>query len=209
MTWSALHTEVSRSCPDNRVRTGWTTVKYRTMGADPDNRRAVSVLALGAVLFGSLTDERTPSAVLDRHVEAGGTFVDTSDDYAFWVDGGQGGHGEDLLGRWRATWVPTPLRRTDRPSSTRDWMAWRTVGRDRPRRTDGSTSSPSRSPGESTPPATAASHCWTSWWWSGPGLVRSRANRTAASPEAARSHGVLSLPARTVGLCMYIRTCVQ
>ncbi|MEU0034260.1 aldo/keto reductase [Streptomyces sp. NPDC006333] len=76
-------------------------MKYRSIGADPDNRREVSVLALGAMLFGSVTDEKTSFAVLDRYVEAGGNFIDTSDNYAFWVDGGQGGQSEELLGRWR------------------------------------------------------------------------------------------------------------
>ncbi|GII00093.1 aldo/keto reductase [Planobispora takensis] len=76
-------------------------MKYRTIGADPKTRREVSVLALGAMLFGSVTDEKTSFAILDRYVEAGGTFIDTSDNYAFWVDGGQGGQSEELLGRWR------------------------------------------------------------------------------------------------------------
>ena len=76
-------------------------MKYRTIGTDPTTRRAVSVLALGAMLFGSRTDEKTSFAVLDRYVEAGGNFIDTSDNYAFWVDGGQGGQSEELLGRWR------------------------------------------------------------------------------------------------------------
>ncbi|MFE9021231.1 aldo/keto reductase [Streptomyces sp. NPDC007808] len=76
-------------------------MKYRTIGTDPATRREVSVLALGAMLFGSRTDEETSFAVLDRYVEAGGTFIDTSDNYAFWIDGGQGGQSEELLGRWR------------------------------------------------------------------------------------------------------------
>ncbi|MEV5387235.1 aldo/keto reductase [Streptomyces sp. NPDC052721] len=76
-------------------------MKYRTIGTDPATRRKVSVLALGAMLFGSRTDEKTSFAVLDRYVEAGGTFIDTSDNYAFWEDGGQGGQSEELLGRWR------------------------------------------------------------------------------------------------------------
>ncbi|MFF4121485.1 aldo/keto reductase [Streptomyces sp. NPDC001714] len=76
-------------------------MKYRTIGTDPRTRREVSVLALGAMLFGSRTDEQTSFAVLDRYVEAGGNFVDTSDNYAFWEDGGQGGQSENLLGRWR------------------------------------------------------------------------------------------------------------
>ncbi|MFD4511254.1 aldo/keto reductase [Streptomyces sp. NPDC058457] len=76
-------------------------MKYRTIGTDPNTRRQVSVLALGAMLFGSRTDEQTSFAVLDRYVEAGGNFIDTSDNYAFWEDGGQGGQSEELLGRWR------------------------------------------------------------------------------------------------------------
>ncbi|WP_327342425.1 aldo/keto reductase [Streptomyces europaeiscabiei] len=76
-------------------------MKYRTIGSDPGTRREVSVLALGAMLFGSRTDEETSFAVLDRYVEAGGNFIDTSDNYAFWIDGGQGGQSEELLGQWR------------------------------------------------------------------------------------------------------------
>ncbi|GAA2487052.1 aldo/keto reductase [Streptomyces longisporus] len=76
-------------------------MKYRTIGTDPHTSREVSVLALGAMLFGSRTDEETSFALLDRYVEAGGNFIDTSDNYAFWVDGGQGGQSEELLGRWR------------------------------------------------------------------------------------------------------------
>ncbi|GAA2119683.1 aldo/keto reductase [Streptomyces synnematoformans] len=76
-------------------------MKYRTIGTDPQRRREVSVLSLGAMLFGTATDEETSFAILDRYVEAGGTFVDTSDNYAFWVNGLQGGESESLLGRWR------------------------------------------------------------------------------------------------------------
>jgi aryl-alcohol dehydrogenase-like predicted oxidoreductase len=61
----------------------------------------VSVLSLGAMLMGSRTDEATSFAILDRFVEAGGTFIDTSGNYAFWVNGTQGGESEELLGRWR------------------------------------------------------------------------------------------------------------
>jgi aryl-alcohol dehydrogenase-like predicted oxidoreductase len=76
-------------------------MKYRTIGTDPRTRRAVSVLSLGAMRFGTVTDEPTSFAILDRFVEAGGTFIDTSDNYAFWVHGDQGGQSEELLGRWR------------------------------------------------------------------------------------------------------------
>ncbi|MFD6608704.1 aldo/keto reductase [Micromonospora chalcea] len=76
-------------------------MRYRTIGTDPATRRKVSVLSLGAMLFGTVTDEATSYAILDRYVEAGGTFIDTSDNYAFWQNGGQGGESEELLGRWR------------------------------------------------------------------------------------------------------------
>jgi aryl-alcohol dehydrogenase-like predicted oxidoreductase len=75
-------------------------MKYRTIGADPKTRREVSVLSLGTMHFGTATDEATSFAILDRYVEAGGTFIDTADNYAFWT-GTQGGESEELLGRWR------------------------------------------------------------------------------------------------------------
>src|SRR5256885_6860029 len=76
-------------------------MRYRTIGTDPATQRWVSVLSLGEMLMGSRPDEATSFAVLDRYVEAGGTFIDTSGDYAFWVHGTQGGESEELLGRWR------------------------------------------------------------------------------------------------------------
>jgi aryl-alcohol dehydrogenase-like predicted oxidoreductase len=76
-------------------------MRYRTIGTDPKTRREVSVLALGAHLFGTVTSEAASFAVLDRYAEAGGTFIDTADSYAFWVNGTQGGESEELLGRWR------------------------------------------------------------------------------------------------------------
>jgi aryl-alcohol dehydrogenase-like predicted oxidoreductase len=75
-------------------------MKYRTIGTDRTTRREVSVLGLGTHHFGTATDEATSFAILDRYVEAGGTFIDTADNYAFWV-GTQGGESEELLGRWR------------------------------------------------------------------------------------------------------------
>jgi aryl-alcohol dehydrogenase-like predicted oxidoreductase len=76
-------------------------MKYRMIGAEPATAREVSVLCLGAMLMGSRTEEATSFAILDRFVEAGGTFIDTSGNYAFWVNGTQGGESEELLGRWR------------------------------------------------------------------------------------------------------------
>ncbi|MEV4261238.1 aldo/keto reductase [Kribbella sp. NPDC049584] len=75
-------------------------MRYLTIGNDPARRRRVSQIALGAMLMGTSTDEATSYAILDRYVEAGGTFVDTANNYAFWVNGTQGGESEQLLGRW-------------------------------------------------------------------------------------------------------------
>src|SRR5437660_10105381 len=76
-------------------------MRYRTIGSEPAASRGVSGVARGGVLMGSRTDEATSFAILDRYVEAGGTFIDTSGNYAFWVNGTQGGESEELLGRWR------------------------------------------------------------------------------------------------------------
>jgi len=75
-------------------------MKYRTIGTDPGTRREVSVLSLGTMHFGTASDEATSFAILDRYAEAGGTFIDTADNYGFWT-GTQGGESEELLGRWR------------------------------------------------------------------------------------------------------------
>ncbi|GAA4631802.1 aldo/keto reductase [Actinoallomurus vinaceus] len=63
---------------------------------------AAGSLCLGAMWFGTRTDEKTAFALLDRFVEAGGTLIDTADNYAFWAEGGAGGESETVLGRWLA-----------------------------------------------------------------------------------------------------------
>nr|WP_039937834.1 aldo/keto reductase [Streptomyces himastatinicus] len=60
-------------------------------------------LALGAMLFGTVQDERRSFEILDRFVDAGGVWIDTANCYAFWSDPtGFGGQSETLLGRWLA-----------------------------------------------------------------------------------------------------------
>ena len=60
-------------------------------------------MALGTMLFGTRTDERTAYALLDRYVEAGGRVLDTANCYAFWLsETGHGGQSEALIGRWLA-----------------------------------------------------------------------------------------------------------
>ena len=60
----------------------------------------VSALCLGTMYFGTTTDENTSFQLLDQYVEAGGSFLDTANCYAFWVEGGTGEESERLLGRW-------------------------------------------------------------------------------------------------------------
>ena len=78
-------------------------MRYTTIGNGSPQERTVSVLSLGAMRFGTTTDEATSFAILDRYAEAGGNFIDTSNNYLYFVNGTQGGESEALLGRWRAS----------------------------------------------------------------------------------------------------------
>lgn len=60
----------------------------------------VSALCLGCMFFGTRVDEAASMRLLDRYMEAGGSFLDTANNYALWVPGGRGGESEALLGRW-------------------------------------------------------------------------------------------------------------
>jgi aryl-alcohol dehydrogenase-like predicted oxidoreductase len=77
-------------------------MQHRTIGSGASARR-VSVLSLGAMRFGTTTDEATSFAILDRYVAAGGNFIDTSNNYLYLANGTTGGESEALLGRWRAS----------------------------------------------------------------------------------------------------------
>lgn len=60
----------------------------------------VSALCHGTDHFGSRVDYGTSAGILDRYVAAGGNFLDTSNFYAAWLEGGEGGESEALIGRW-------------------------------------------------------------------------------------------------------------
>lgn len=60
----------------------------------------VSALCLGCMFFGTRVDGETSMGLLDGYTEAGGSFLDTANNYANWVEGGRGGESEELLGRW-------------------------------------------------------------------------------------------------------------
>src|SRR3954466_2258319 len=48
--------------------------------------------------FGCRTDEKTAFTILDRFLDAGGTFLDTANNYGQWH--GEAGESERVLGRW-------------------------------------------------------------------------------------------------------------
>jgi aryl-alcohol dehydrogenase-like predicted oxidoreductase len=58
----------------------------------------VSELCLGTMYFGYRTPEATAFALLDRFYEAGGTFLDTANNYGQWH--GDAGEAERVIGRW-------------------------------------------------------------------------------------------------------------
>lgn len=76
-------------------------MRYRTIG-EGSNAREVSAIALGAMKLGGTVDDDSSFAILDRFVEAGGTFIDTANNYMFWEPGCSPGDSEALIGRWRA-----------------------------------------------------------------------------------------------------------
>ena len=58
-------------------------------------------MALGTMYFGTRVNDQSAFAMLDRYVELGGRWLDTSNNYSFWTsDTGFGGQSEALLGRW-------------------------------------------------------------------------------------------------------------
>ncbi|MFE5913460.1 aldo/keto reductase [Streptomyces wedmorensis] len=73
-------------------------MEYTTLGGPSGPR--VSALCLGTLPFGTRIDEAAAFAVLDRFHEAGGTFIDTANTYAFWEPGATGAESELVIGRW-------------------------------------------------------------------------------------------------------------
>jgi 1-deoxyxylulose-5-phosphate synthase len=62
----------------------------------------VSRLCLGTMTFGLQSDEATGIAVMDKAVEGGVDFFDTSDAYPLGGDLGSRGRTEEIIGRWLA-----------------------------------------------------------------------------------------------------------
>ncbi|MFI7443534.1 aldo/keto reductase [Nonomuraea indica] len=59
-------------------------------------------IALGTIPFGTTVSERDSFAILDRFHEAGGTMLDTSNNYPFWIEGCSGDESELTIGAWLA-----------------------------------------------------------------------------------------------------------
>lgn len=73
-------------------------MQYTTVRSG-DTALRVSRMCLGTMRMGTQTDEETSVAILDRFAEAGGTFLDTANNYDAW-NLGVGRESEELLGRW-------------------------------------------------------------------------------------------------------------
>ncbi|PJI86626.1 aldo/keto reductase [Luteimicrobium subarcticum] len=74
-------------------------MRYRTL-SDGTTSFDVSVLCLGTMHYGNRTDEATARAILDRYVDAGGTFLDTANNYGEWTPDGRAHGSEGVLARW-------------------------------------------------------------------------------------------------------------
>lgn len=72
-------------------------MQTRTLGTSAVE---VSELCLGAMHFGTRMERPAAFALLDQFVDTGGTFIDTSNNYSFWDEGGAGGESEAVLGQW-------------------------------------------------------------------------------------------------------------
>ncbi|TDD26475.1 aldo/keto reductase [Nonomuraea diastatica] len=59
-------------------------------------------IAIGTIPFGTTVDLHDTFAILDRFHEAGGTMLDTANNYPFWVEGRTGDESELAIGKWLA-----------------------------------------------------------------------------------------------------------
>jgi aryl-alcohol dehydrogenase-like predicted oxidoreductase len=60
-------------------------------------------VVLGGNTFGWTSDAAQSFAVLDAFVDAGGSMIDTADQYSCWIPGNSGGESELILGSWLAS----------------------------------------------------------------------------------------------------------
>ncbi len=60
----------------------------------------VAPIKLGGNVFGWTLNEEESFEILDAFVAAGFNFIDTADMYSYWIDGGEGGESETIIGKW-------------------------------------------------------------------------------------------------------------
>ncbi|MDH7911304.1 aldo/keto reductase [Winogradskyella sp. SYSU M77433] len=60
----------------------------------------VAPINLGGNVFGWTLDEKESFKILDAYTAGEFNFIDTADMYSYWVDGGEGGQSETILGKW-------------------------------------------------------------------------------------------------------------
>ena len=60
----------------------------------------VAPINLGGNVFGWTLDEKESFKILDAFTAGEFNFIDTADMYSYWVDGGEGGQSETILGKW-------------------------------------------------------------------------------------------------------------
>ncbi len=62
----------------------------------------ISPLCLGTMYFGTKTDQIASEKLLDQFLGLGGNFIDTANNYAFWMENGVGDESETVIGKWLA-----------------------------------------------------------------------------------------------------------
>lgn len=95
---------------------------------NPPNSRGSIVL--GAMYFGTRTPDGAAFELLDEFVGRGGRWIDTADNYAFWVAAtGVGGQSELVIGDWLRSrpgardWVRLSTKVGQQPLVPHDWPA--------------------------------------------------------------------------------------
>ena len=71
-------------------------MKQKNLGA---SKLSVSELCLGTMYFGTKVNKTNSFDILDAFVDAGVTFIDTANNYCYWI-GGTGNESEELLAKW-------------------------------------------------------------------------------------------------------------
>ena len=60
----------------------------------------ISELCLGTMYFGTKVDQSISRKILDTYCGSGGNFIDTANNYAFWIEGATGDESEKVIGKW-------------------------------------------------------------------------------------------------------------